>query len=116
MGVAGVDPDIMGLGPVPASQKALYRASLTVNDIDLIELNEAFASQAIACIHDLDLDLQKINVNGGSIALGHPLGCSGVRIATTLLHEMRRRGAHYGLASMCVGVGQGAAMVFEAAG
>ena len=116
MGVAGVDPAIMGLGPVPASQKALYRAGLTVNDIDLIELNEAFASQAIACIHDLGLDLQKINVNGGSIALGHPLGCSGVRIATTLLHEMRRRGSHYGLASMCVGVGQGAAMVFENSG
>jgi acetyl-CoA C-acetyltransferase len=113
MGVAGVDPAIMGLGPVPASQKALYRAGLSVQDIDLIELNEAFASQAIACIHDLDIDLQKINVNGGSIALGHPLGCSGVRIATTLLHEMRRRGSHYGLASMCVGVGQGAAVVFE---
>jgi acetyl-CoA C-acetyltransferase len=113
MGVAGVDPAIMGLGPVPASQKALYRAGLSVQDMDLIELNEAFASQAIACIHDLDLDLQKINVNGGSIALGHPLGCSGVRIATTLLHEMRRRGSHYGLASMCVGVGQGAAVVFE---
>jgi acetyl-CoA C-acetyltransferase len=113
MGVAGVDPAIMGLGPVPATQKALYRAGLTVNDIDLIELNEAFASQAIACIHDLGLDLQKINVNGGSIALGHPLGCSGVRIATTLLHEMRRRGSHLGLASMCVGVGQGAAVVFE---
>jgi acetyl-CoA acetyltransferase len=113
MGVAGVDPAIMGLGPVPASQKALYRAGLTVNDMDLIELNEAFASQAIACIHDLGLDLQKINVNGGSIALGHPLGCSGVRIATTLVHEMKRRESHYGLASMCVGVGQGAAMVFE---
>ncbi|HZK63832.1 MAG TPA: acetyl-CoA C-acyltransferase [Puia sp.] len=113
MGVAGVDPAIMGLGPVPASQKAIYRAGLTVEDMDLIELNEAFASQAIACIHDLSLDLQKINVNGGSIALGHPLGCSGVRIATTLIHEMRRRGSRYGLASMCVGVGQGAAVVFE---
>ncbi|MFI5193037.1 MAG: thiolase family protein [Chitinophagales bacterium] len=116
MGVAGVDPAIMGLGPVPASQKAIYRAGLTVEDMDLIELNEAFASQAIACIHDLSLDLQKINVNGGSIALGHPLGCSGVRIATTLIHEMRRRGSRYGLASMCVGVGQGAAVVFEGAG
>lgn len=115
MGVAGVDPAIMGLGPVPASQKAIYRAGLTVEDMDLIELNEAFASQAIACIHDLSLDLQKINVNGGSIALGHPLGCSGVRIATTLIHEMRRRGSRYGLASMCVGVGQGAAVVFEGA-
>jgi acetyl-CoA C-acetyltransferase len=113
MGVAGVDPAIMGLGPVPATQKALYRAGLAVDDLDLIELNEAFASQAIACIHDLGLDLQKVNVNGGAIALGHPLGCSGVRIATTLLHEMRRRGSHYGLATMCVGVGQGAAVLFE---
>ncbi len=113
MGVAGVDPAIMGLGPVPASQKAIYRAGLSLEDMDLIELNEAFASQAIACIHDLGLDLQKINVNGGSIALGHPLGCSGVRISTTLLHEMKRRGTRYGLATMCVGVGQGAAVVFE---
>jgi 3-oxoadipyl-CoA thiolase len=113
MGVAGVDPAIMGLGPVPASQKALYRAGLTVEEMDLIELNEAFASQSIACIHDLGLDLQKINVNGGSIALGHPLGCSGARISTTLLHEMRRRGSRYGLATMCVGVGQGAAVVYE---
>jgi 3-oxoadipyl-CoA thiolase len=116
MGVAGVDPAIMGMGPVPATQKALYRAGLTVNDMDLIELNEAFASQSIACIHDLGLDLQKINVNGGSIALGHPLGCSGVRIATTLLHEMRRRTVRHGLAAMCVGVGQGAAVVFEGIG
>ena len=113
MGVAGVDPAIMGLGPVPASQKAIYRAGIKLDEIDLIELNEAFASQAIACIHDLGLDLQKINVNGGSIALGHPLGCSGVRISTTLLHEMRRRGSHYGLATMCVGVGQGAAVIYE---
>ncbi len=113
MGVAGVDPAIMGLGPVPATQKAIYRAGLTLDDMGLIELNEAFASQAIACIHDLGLDLQKINVNGGSIALGHPLGCSGVRISTTLLHEMKRRGTKYGLATMCVGVGQGAAVVYE---
>jgi acetyl-CoA C-acetyltransferase len=113
MGVAGVDPAIMGLGPVPASQKALYRAGLTVDHMDLIELNEAFASQSIACIHDLGLDLQKINVNGGSIALGHPLGCSGVRISTTLVHEMKRRSSKYGLATMCVGVGQGAAVIFE---
>lgn len=113
MGVAGVDPAIMGLGPVPASQKAIYRAGLTVDDMDLIELNEAFASQSIACIHDLGLDLQKINVNGGSIALGHPLGCSGVRISTTLIHEMKKRGSRYGLCTMCVGVGQGAAIVFE---
>jgi 3-oxoadipyl-CoA thiolase len=113
MGVAGVDPAIMGLGPVPASQKAIYRAGLSLDDMGLIELNEAFASQAIACIHDLGLDLQKINVNGGSIALGHPLGCSGVRISTTLLHEMKRRGTRYGLATMCIGVGQGAAIVYE---
>ena len=113
MGVSGVDPAIMGLGPVPASQKAIYRAGLKIDDMDLIELNEAFASQSIACIHDLGLDLQKINVNGGAIALGHPLGCSGVRISTTLIHEMKRRGSKYGLATMCVGVGQGAAVVYE---
>lgn len=111
--VAGVDPSIMGIGPVPATQKALLRAGLTVSDIDLIELNEAFASQSIACIHDLGLDLQRVNVNGGAIALGHPLGCSGVRISTTLLHEMRRRGNRFGLATMCVGVGQGAAIIYE---
>lgn len=113
MAVAGVDPSIMGIGPVSATQKALQRSGLTVNDIDLIELNEAFASQSIACIHDLGLDLEKVNVNGGSIAIGHPLGCSGARISTTLLHEMKRRGAKYGLAAMCVGVGQGAAVIFE---
>jgi 3-oxoadipyl-CoA thiolase len=113
MAVAGVDPSIMGIGPVAATGKALKRAGLTVSDLDLIELNEAFASQSIACIYDLGLDLQKVNVNGGSIAIGHPLGCSGARIATTLLYEMKRREARYGLATMCVGVGQGAAMVFE---
>ncbi|KAA9039147.1 acetyl-CoA C-acyltransferase [Ginsengibacter hankyongi] len=113
MAVAGVDPAIMGIGPVPATQKALQRSGLSVSDIDLIELNEAFASQSIACIHELGLDLEKVNVNGGSIAIGHPLGCSGARISTTLLYEMKRRGAHYGLATMCVGVGQGAAMIFE---
>jgi acetyl-CoA C-acetyltransferase len=113
MAVAGVDPAIMGIGPVAATQKALKRAGLAVSDLDLIELNEAFASQSIACIHELGFDLQKVNVNGGSIAIGHPLGCSGARIATTLLHEMKRRGARYGLATMCVGVGQGAAMIFE---
>ena len=101
------------MGPVPASIKALERAGLSINDLDLIELNEAFASQSIACIHDLGLDLQKVNVNGGAIALGHPLGCSGVRISTTLLHEMQKRKSKYGLATMCVGVGQGAAIVFE---
>ena len=116
MAVAGVDPSVMGIGPVPASQKALLRAGLTVSDLDLVELNEAFASQSIACIHDLGLDLQKVNVNGGAIALGHPLGCSGVRIATTLLHEMKKRKSKYGLATMCVGVGQGAAVVFEGVG
>jgi 3-oxoadipyl-CoA thiolase len=113
MAVAGVDPAIMGIGPVAATQKALQRAGLTVNDLDLIELNEAFAVQSIACIHELGLDLEKVNVNGGSIAIGHPLGCSGARIATTLLYEMKRREARYGLATMCVGVGQGAAMIFS---
>ena len=113
MAIAGVDPSIMGIGPVPASIKALQRAGLTASNIDLIELNEAFASQAIACIHELGLDLQKVNVNGGSIAIGHPLGCSGARIATTLLYEMKRSHLKYGLATMCVGVGQGAAIIFE---
>ena len=111
--VAGVDPAVMGIGPVPATQKALQRASLTVADLDLIELNEAFASQVLACMHDLQLDASKVNVNGGSIALGHPLGCSGVRLSATLLHEMKRRGSKYGLATMCVGVGQGASIIFE---
>jgi len=113
MAVAGVEPAVMGIGPVPATQKALKRAGISVSDLDLVELNEAFASQSIACIHDLGLDLEKVNVNGGAIALGHPLGCSGVRIATTLLHEMTKRKSRYGLASMCVGVGQGAAIIFE---
>ncbi|MDX1937873.1 MAG: acetyl-CoA C-acyltransferase [Flavihumibacter sp.] len=113
MAIAGVDPAIMGIGPVPASLKALQRAGITASQLDLVELNEAFASQAIACIHDLNLDIEKLNVNGGAIALGHPMGCSGVRIATTLLHEMQRRGSGYTLAAMCVGVGQGAAMVFK---
>jgi 3-oxoadipyl-CoA thiolase len=113
MAVAGVDPAIMGIGPVAATRKALSRAGLSVSDLDLIELNEAFASQSIACIQELAFDVEKVNVNGGSIALGHPLGCSGARIATTLLHEMKRREVRYGLATMCVGVGQGAAMIFE---
>lgn len=113
MSVAGVDPSIMGVGPVPATAKALKRAGLTVSDLDLIELNEAFASQSIACIHDIGLDLEKVNVNGGAIAIGHPLGCSGVRISTTLLHELKKRKGKYALATMCVGVGQGAAVVFE---
>jgi acetyl-CoA C-acetyltransferase len=113
MAVAGVDPSIMGIGPVPATQKALIRASLNVADLDLIELNEAFASQSLACIHELELDAAKINVNGGAIAIGHPLGCSGSRISATLLHEMKRKNAKYGLATMCVGVGQGAAIIYE---
>ena len=113
MAVAGVDPAIMGIGPVPATQKALQRAGLTVKDLDLVELNEAFAVQSLACIRDLGLDVSRINVNGGSIAIGHPLGASGVRISTTLLHEMKRRDVRYTLATMCVGVGQGAAVVYE---
>ena len=113
MAVSGVDPAIMGMGPVPATQKALQRASLSIKNIDLIELNEAFASQVLACVHDLQIDITKVNVNGGSIALGHPLGCSGVRLSTTLVHEMRRRSSKYGLATMCVGVGQGAAVIYE---
>jgi 3-oxoadipyl-CoA thiolase len=113
MAVAGVDPAVMGIGPVPATQKALLRAGLKITDIDLIELNEAFASQSVACINELKLDAEKINVNGGAIALGHPLGCSGVRISTTLLHEMKKRKSKYGLATMCVGVGQGAAVIYE---
>lgn len=113
MAVAGVDPSIMGVGPVPATQKALQRENLKIKDIDLIELNEAFASQSLACINDLDLDINKVNVNGGAIAIGHPLGCSGVRISTTLLYEMKRRNAKYGLATMCIGVGQGAAVIFQ---
>jgi 3-oxoadipyl-CoA thiolase len=113
MGVAGVDPSIMGMGPVPASSKALQRAGLAVKDLDLVELNEAFASQSLACIKELALDPALVNVNGGSIAIGHPLGCSGVRISATLLHEMNREKKKYGLATMCVGVGQGAAVIYE---
>ncbi|MBL7747491.1 MAG: thiolase family protein, partial [Chitinophagaceae bacterium] len=113
MAVAGVDPAIMGIGPVPATQKALLRAGLQIKDIDLVELNEAFASQSIACIRELELDSKKVNVNGGAIAIGHPLGCSGVRISATLLHEMNRQGLKYGLATMCVGVGQGGAVIYE---
>jgi acetyl-CoA C-acetyltransferase len=113
MAVAGVDPSIMGIGPVPATQKALQRAGLKADDLDVIELNEAFASQSIACIRDLGLDIDKVNVNGGAIAIGHPLGCSGVRISTTLLHEMKRQNAKFGLATMCIGVGQGAAVIYE---
>lgn len=111
--VAGVSPEVMGLGPIPASRRALERAGLSIGDMDLIELNEAFASQALACIRELGADPARVNVNGGAIALGHPLGASGARIVTTLVHELRRRGARYGLATMCIGVGQGIAMVVE---
>jgi len=113
MAIAGVDPSVMGIGPVPATRKALQRAGLQIEDIGLFELNEAFASQSLACMHDLGLDPSRVNVNGGAIALGHPLGCSGVRISTTLLHEMKKRQVKYGVATMCIGVGQGAAIVYE---
>lgn len=114
-GVAGVDPRFMGIGPVPATQKALAKVRLTINDMDVIELNEAFAAQSIAVVRDLQIPFEKLNPNGGAIALGHPLGCSGARIMTTLLHEMMRRDSHYGLATMCIGVGQGIAAVVERA-
>ena len=111
--VAGVDPAIMGVGPVPASRKALERAGIAVADLDLIELNEAFASQSLVCIDELGLDPAKVNVNGGAIALGHPLGMSGGRLITMLTHELRRTGGRYGLATMCIGVGQGIATIIE---
>lgn len=111
--VMGVSPEVMGVGPVPAVKKALERAGLTIDQIDLIELNEAFAAQTLACIRELSIDPAKVNVNGGGIALGHPLGASGARITTTLVHEMRRRKAKFGLATMCIGVGQGIAAIFE---
>ncbi|MEC8337561.1 MAG: acetyl-CoA C-acyltransferase FadA [Planctomycetota bacterium] len=111
--IAGVDPCVMGTGPVPATQKALQRAELSLEDIDLIELNEAFAAQALACIKMLDMDIERVNISGGAIAIGHPLGASGARIATTLIHNMRARQARYGLATMCIGVGQGIATIFE---
>jgi acetyl-CoA acetyltransferase family protein len=114
-GVAGVDPAFMGVGPVPASRKALERAGLTIDDIDLVELNEAFAAQVLASARELGIAHEKLNVDGGAIALGHPLGSTGARMITTLVHELRRRGARYGLATMCIGVGQGMAMVVEAA-
>ena len=111
--VAGVDPAVMGLGPIPATRKVLERTGLTVGDLDLIELNEAFASQSIVCIRELGLDPEKVNVNGGAIALGHPLGMSGARLVVMLVHEMGRRGGRFGLATLCIGVGQGMAMVIE---
>jgi acetyl-CoA C-acetyltransferase len=113
MAIAGVEPAYMGVGPVPAVQKALLRAGLKISDIGLVELNEAFASQSLACMRDLELNPEIVNVNGGAIAIGHPLGCSGVRISATLIHEMRKRKVKYGLATMCIGVGQGAAIVYE---
>jgi len=113
--VAGVDPSVMGLGPVPATRKALARAGLTIGDMDLVELNEAFAAQAIACMRDLELDPAKTNIYGGGIALGHPLGATGAKLLTTLVHALRRTGGRYGLVTMCIGVGQGIAMIVERA-
>ena len=111
--VAGVPPEIMGIGPVPAMRKALERAGIGAGALDLIELNEAFAAQALACIRELGLDPARVNVNGGAISLGHPLGSSGSRIVTTLVHELARRGGRYGVATMCIGVGQGIAVILE---
>ncbi|WP_054951440.1 3-oxoadipyl-CoA thiolase [Numidum massiliense] len=111
--VQGIEPNIMGLGPVGATRKALARAGLTVDDLGLVELNEAFASQSLACIEQLELNSEKVNVNGGAIALGHPLGASGARLLTTLVHEMKKQGVRYGLATMCIGVGQGIATIVE---
>jgi 3-oxoadipyl-CoA thiolase len=114
--VAGVDPRVMGIGPIPAVRKVLERAGTAVGDLDLVELNEAFASQSLAVVRELGLDEEKVNVNGGAIALGHPLGMSGARLVVSLLHELRRRNGRYGLATLCVGVGQGQAALFERAG
>lgn len=111
--VVGCDPSYMGLGPIPAIRKVLERAGLKIEDIDLFELNEAFAAQSIPCIRELGIDPAKVNVNGGAIAIGHPLGCSGARITATLVHEMKRRGSRYGIASLCIGVGQGIATLYE---
>jgi acetyl-CoA C-acetyltransferase len=110
---AGVDPRVMGIGPIPAVRKVLARAGIDPGDVDLVELNEAFASQSLVVIRELGLDPERVNVNGGAIALGHPLGMSGARLVVTLLHELRRRGGRYGLATLCVGVGQGQAALFE---
>jgi acetyl-CoA acetyltransferase len=114
MAVAGVDPSVMGIGPVPATHKALKRAGLQLKDIDVIEINEAFAAQTLAVMKALQLDPEKVNVRGGAIAIGHPLGASGARIATTLIHLMEDRKAKFGLATMCIGAGQGIATIFEA--
>jgi acetyl-CoA acetyltransferase family protein len=113
VGVAGVDPAYMGMGPVPATRRALDAAGLSLADLELIEINEAFAAQVLACMSELGIDAERLNVNGGAIALGHPLGCSGARILTTLVWEMRRRGCRYGMAALCVGVGQGVATIVE---
>ena len=113
-GVAGVDPSYMGVGPVPATRRALARAGWSVGDLDAVELNEAFAAQSLACIAELGLDPARVNPNGVAIAIGHPLGCSGARILTTLVHDMGRRGHRRGLATLCIGVGQGLAMLVEA--
>jgi 3-oxoadipyl-CoA thiolase len=113
--VAGVDPRVMGIGPVPAVRKLVARTGIAIEDVDLVELNEAFASQSLAVVRELGIDEERVNVNGGAIAIGHPLGMSGARLTVTLLHELRRRGGRYGIATMCVGVGQGQAALFEAA-
>ena len=110
---AGVPPELFGIGPVPAVHKALKRAGLALDQMDLVELNEAFAAQVLACLKELPIDPGRLNVNGGAIALGHPLGCTGARLTTTLIHEMRRRGSRYGMVTMCVGGGMGAAGIFE---
>jgi acetyl-CoA C-acetyltransferase len=112
----GVDPRVMGIGPIPAVRKLLERTRVAVADIDLVELNEAFASQSVAVVRELGLDPDRVNVNGGAIALGHPLGMSGARLVVSLVHELRRRGGRYGLATLCVGVGQGQAALFERTG
>jgi acetyl-CoA acetyltransferase family protein len=111
--VIGVDPLYMGIGPIPATRRLLERTGLSIDDVDLVELNEAFAAQSLACIRELEVDPARVNVNGGAIALGHPLGCTGARLTTTLLHEMQRRQSHFGLVTMCIGVGQGIATLFE---
>ena len=113
--VSGADPTIMLTGPAPASRKALEKAGLTAEDLDLVEINEAFAAVVLRFVRDMDLDMEKVNVNGGAIAIGHPIGASGARILVTLLHELRRRGGHRGLASLCIGGGMGAAGLFEVA-
>jgi len=113
-GAAGVDPAYMGIGPIPAARRALERAGLAIEDIDLVEINEAFAAQVLPCMRELGIPHEKLNVNGGAIAIGHPLGCSGARLVGTLAWELRERGARYGMAALCIGVGQGLATIVEA--